>query len=1342
MNISHLAPRAIPGGALSRRASAIATAASQLAGIQGGKVHALLKCLVLVSVGLAATVSETTAAGVDLEWDANPETDISGYKVSYGTSSGVYPNVVDVGTNPSTSISDLTEGTTYYFAVSAVNESGLQSSLSSEIFYQIPVTPPINQVPVASAASVATDEDILLPITLRGTDPENSSLTYSIATPPAKGTLSGTPPNLTYSPSADYHGNDSFTFYVSDGTLNSATATVSITITAVNDPPVAHGKSATTNEDTPVAITLSGMDIENSPLTFSIVSGPTKGTLTGTAPNLNYLPSADYNGNDSFTYRVSDGAANSENATVSITVTAVNDPPVAHGKSATTAENTPVAITLSGTDIEKSPLTFSIISGPTKGTLTGTAPNLTYSPVASSNGSDSFTYRVSDGTAVSGDATVSITVTTVNDQPIANSQSVNTSEDTPLPIVLGGNDKDLDPLTFTVIAGPTKGTLTGTPPDLTYTPSKDYHGSDQFTFVANDGTADSPLATISIAVSASNDAPVALAASYKTAEDAPIEIEIVGTDPEGATLNYTIVTGPTHGSLAGTPPNVTYSPVTNYHGPDSFTFMVNDGTLNSQPATVSISVTPVNDVPVAAGKAATTDEDTPVAITLSGTDTENNPLTFTIVNGPAKGTLSGTAPNLIYSPGADLSGNDSFTYQVNDGAATSGEATVSITIRPVNDEPVANSKSVNTTEDTALPIVLGGSDKDLNPLTFTVIAGPSKGTLSGTPPNLTYNPAKNFNGSDQFTFVANDGTVDSPLATISIVVSASNDAPVALAATHETEEDTPLEIEIGGTDPEGATLDFTIVTGPTHGSLAGTPPNVIYSPSPNYNGPDNFTFLVTDGTTNSQPATVSLVVNPVNDAPVANSLAVETPADSPRAIVLTGSDPEVSSLKFTVVDLPTKGILSGTPPNLSYQPNADATGRDQFTFTSGDGSLTSSPATVSIEITPVTIIGKNLAPAFTLNPISLSGNEGASIGGQLAASDPNAGDVLSITKISGPAWLGVSSTGMLSGTPQSSNTGINNFVVRVTDSSGAFAEAPLNITINALANTGDIDDPGLPVNRRPVFTGNPVFAGDASENAYYDGQSLAGKAIDYDPGDTLTYWKVGGPDWLVIGTDGQLYGTPPPNSAGMNSFHIRAADSSLATVDTELRIQVVGLPLPWRTSDIGTGQWAGHVSFFNGAYTQTGSGAFGGVSDQTRYTYQTLSGDGSILAKVSLDRNAGPDCYAGIMIRESMAPKAREVFIGLGNDSSYRLVKRLKAGRKASVQGIARNPGPDTWVRLTRSAKKRMIYAFKSSDGVNWTYLGGTKIAMAGTCHIGLAVSSGSNPSQTTASFSSVWVDP
>ncbi len=270
---------------------------------------------------------------------------------------------------------------------------------------------PVNHPPVANPQAVTTPEDTPKAITLTGSDPDLDPLTYSTVTGPSNGVLSGTPPNVTYTPAAHYHGPDSFTFRVWDGTVFSNPATVSITVTSVNDPPVADPQAVSTPEDAARAITLTASDIDFDPLTYSIVTGPAHGALSGTPPSVTYTPAANYNGPDSFTFRAWDGAAFSNTATVSITVTAVNDPPVANPQAVTTPQNTPLAITLTGSDPDGNPLTYAIGTPPAHGSLTGTPPNVTYTPTTSYVGPDSFTFTVNDGTVTSAPATVSITVT-------------------------------------------------------------------------------------------------------------------------------------------------------------------------------------------------------------------------------------------------------------------------------------------------------------------------------------------------------------------------------------------------------------------------------------------------------------------------------------------------------------------------------------------------------------------------------------------------------------------------------------------------------------------------------------------------------------------------------------------------------------------------------------------------------------------------------------------------------------------------------------------------------------------------------------------------------------------
>jgi RHS repeat-associated protein len=185
-----------------------------------------------------------------------------------------------------------------------------------------------NQAPVAAPASVSTDEDQAVELVLAGSDPDGDAVTYSLETAPIYGSLSGLAPTLRYTPLADFNGTDSFTFKVSDGTLESAPAAVAIVIHAVNDPPVVDSQTLVSGEDESFGIRLSGADVEGSPLTFTLLSLPVHGTLAGAPPALTFLPGPDYHGPDQFTFAANDGELTSVTGLVSLRITNVNDAPL------------------------------------------------------------------------------------------------------------------------------------------------------------------------------------------------------------------------------------------------------------------------------------------------------------------------------------------------------------------------------------------------------------------------------------------------------------------------------------------------------------------------------------------------------------------------------------------------------------------------------------------------------------------------------------------------------------------------------------------------------------------------------------------------------------------------------------------------------------------------------------------------------------------------------------------------------------------------------------------------------------------------------------------------------
>ncbi|NOS69719.1 MAG: tandem-95 repeat protein, partial [Verrucomicrobia bacterium] len=402
------------------------------------------------------------------------------------------------------------------------------------------------------------------------------------------------------------------------------------------------------------------------------------------------------------------------------------------------------------------------------------------------------------------------------------------------------------------------------------------------------GKTNDNYSTLITALISNNRAPVAQNDTYTTTEDTTLVISAPGvlandSDPDGSALTAILATGPTHGTLIlNTNGSFIYTPDANYHGPDSFTYRANDCILNSGVATVGITVLPVNDAPVALNDAYNVTEDTALNISAPGvlgndSDPDGDLLKAILVTGPIHGTLSlNTNGSFIYTPVANYTGPDAFSYRANDGMTNSGIATVTITVLAVNDAPIALNDDYNVTEDTALnisaPGVLGNdSDPDGDPLTAILVNGPTHGLLTlNANGSFIYTPDINYHGPDAFSYRANDGTTNSGIATVTITVLAVNDPPVAQNDAYNVTENTALNIIVPGvlgndSDPDGDLLTAVLVASPTHGALTlNTNGSFTYIPDANYHGPDSFSYHANDGTTNSGIATVTLTVLAVN----------------------------------------------------------------------------------------------------------------------------------------------------------------------------------------------------------------------------------------------------------------------------------------------------------------------------------------------------------------------------------------------------------------------------------------------------------------------------------------------
>ncbi|HWI60887.1 MAG TPA: Ig-like domain-containing protein, partial [Symbiobacteriaceae bacterium] len=292
-----------------------------------------------------------------------------------------------------------------------------------------------------------------------------------------------------------------------------------------------------------------------------------------------------------------------------------------------------------------------------------------------------------------------------------------------------------------------------------------------------------------------------------------------------------------------------------------------------------------NTAPAATDDAYSTLEDTTLNVPAPGVlandiDLNGDPLTAVLVEAPLHGTLAlDPSGSFVYTPAANYHGSDSFKYKANDGMADSYQAIVTITIGSVDDQPAAVNDAYSTPEDMTLTVpaasgvLANDSDADGDAMAADKISNPSHGTVTLNPDgSLTYQPDANFNGTDTFRYIVNAGGNESNVATVTITVGNANDPPVSEDKEYSTDEDVPLVVTVPGLlrdaiDPDGDPVTAIKTGDPAHGTVSVNPDgSFTYTPALNYFGSDSFTFMVNDGTANSNESTVFLYVAPVNDA--------------------------------------------------------------------------------------------------------------------------------------------------------------------------------------------------------------------------------------------------------------------------------------------------------------------------------------------------------------------------------------------------------------------------------------------------------------------------------------------
>ncbi len=467
------------------------------------------------------------------------------------------------------------------------------------ITVSITVTP-VNDPPIAGndAASVAEDGSVGVPVLANDSDLDGDTLVVTAVTQGAHGTVSFAGGSVTYVPSANYSGGDSFAYTIGDGNGGSGTATVSVTVTAVNDSPNGGDDFASVAEDgsTSVSVLANDSDADGDTLVVTAVTQGVHGTVSFTGASVTYIPSANYNGGDTFTYTIVDGNGGSATATVSVTVTAVNDSPNGGDDFVSVAEDGSASVSVLGNDSDPDgdTLVVTAVTQSAHGTVSFAGGLVTYIPSANYNGSDSFTYTISDGNGGASTATVSIMVTAANDAPLAGNDVASVVEDGSVNVAVLANDSDLegDSLTMTAVSQPAHGTVSFAGGSVTYVPSANYNGSDSFTYTISDGQGGAANGTVSVTVSSVNDPPDAVNDSATLNEaSGGIALAVLANDSDlDGALTVVSVSTPAHGTATRNADNtITYVPVASYSGPDVFTYTVSDRFVTDT-ATVAIQV--------------------------------------------------------------------------------------------------------------------------------------------------------------------------------------------------------------------------------------------------------------------------------------------------------------------------------------------------------------------------------------------------------------------------------------------------------------------------------------------------------------------------------------------------------------------------------------------------------------------------------------------------------------------------------------------------------------------------------------------------------------------------------
>ena len=954
------------------------------------------------------------------------------------------------------------------------------------------------------------------------------------------------------------------------GKINTTTSGVEIGTWTASSALTANMRFATTVEDQSVTLdVLAQIGGIGSNMTPSIakVTEAQKGRVSVINNKIIYTPNQNANGSDTFAYTVRDGHGRIITQTLDITIKAVNDAPTVNLVGGTTIEDKSITLDVlsQASDIDGDTLSISAITQGQKGAVSVVNDKLVYTPNANMNGSDTVAYTISDGHGGVVTRTLGVTIAAVNDAPTAGLASTTTIEDQSITLDVLSQVSDVDGDTSFTISDITqgqKGTISIVNNKIIYTSKANANGKDTFTYTISDSHGASVIKAVDVDITAVNDAPAASLATATTSEDASVILDVLSqaSDIDGDTIVIFGITQGQKGSVSVTNNKIVYSPMTNANGDDTFTYTLSDGHGGIITKTANVTINAVNDAPVAGLGAAVTIEDRSVILDVlaQASDVDGDNVTIAGVGQGQKGVVSIVNNKVVYIPNANVNGNDSFTYTLIDGHGGTTIRTINMSITPENDPLSANLTAAGTIEDTAviLDVLSQASDIDGDTLSIFGITQGEKGVVSIANNKIIYTPAANKNGNDTFTYTISDGHGATVTKTVSVEVTPINDAPTATLVTAEAIEDGSVILNVlsQATDIDGDVLSISGITQGNKGVVSIVDNNVIYTPNPNVNGADTFTYEIIDRHGGTISKTVNVNITAVNDIPTATLVNAVTAEDA--SVILNvlsqASDVDGDTLSISQVTQGQKGSVSIVNNQVVYTPNADATRNDSFTYTLSDNHGGTITKTVGVTITAVNDTPTaNLVTATTIEDGSVRLNvlsQAADVDGDsLSISDITQGTKGSVTIVDNKVVY----------TPNVNTNGVDAFTYTISDGHGGTITKTVDVGITA-------------VNDAPVvgtLNNQTVVGGDHFNIAL-------GSAFNDADGDALSYSiaQSGGtalPSWLQYDAPTKsLSGTAPVAFSGLLNLVIQASDGHGGTASANFGFQVNS---PIITSDLRSG---------------------------------------------------------------------------------------------------------------------------------------------------------------------------